>query len=98
MKAKFTISYNPFFLISSIIAGEDFNTEAQMAVIMPGDTSVCVNIQVNNDQRDELNEQFCVQLSSTDANVQFGTDPCHICVTIMDPQIEGMCVIQTNDD
>ena len=64
-----------------------------MAVIMPGDTSVCVNIQVNNDQRDELNEQFCVQLSSTDANVQFGTDPCHICVTIMDPQLERMCVI-----
>ena len=60
-----------------------------MAVIMPGDTSVCVNIMITNDQKEEGNETFCVQLSSTDANVQFGTDPCHICVTIFDPPRRG---------
>ena len=58
-------------------------------VIMPGETMVCVNIMIANDREEEGNEDFCVQLSSSDTSVNFGNETCHICVTIMDPETEG---------
>ena len=58
-------------------------------VIMPGETMVCVDIMIANDREEEGNEDFCVQLSSSDTSVNFGNEACHICVTIMDPENPG---------
>ncbi len=60
---------------------------------MPGNSIVCVEIPIVNDQMDEGNEQFCIQLSSTNPDVDFGSDSCDVCVTIMDPLLEGNIVM-----
>ena len=55
---------------------------------MPGQNMVCVDIEITNDQVEEGDEEFCVQLSSDNMDVNFGDDACHVCVTIMDPRLE----------
>ena len=74
------------------------------AQIVPGSTQpVCVEIDVTNDQVDEPDEDFCVQLTSDNPDVDFGSDACHICVTIKDPVNEGnrlcamfLCIIYSH--
>ena len=58
-------------------------------VIQPGQT-VCVDIIIENDGVEEGDEEFCVQLSSDNNDIDFGSEPCHICVTIMDPEERGL--------
>ena len=62
-------------------------------VIQPGQTEVCVDIIIKNDRVEERDEEFCVQLSSENKDIDFGREPCHICVTISDPEEEGQCVL-----
>ena len=59
---------------------------------MPGQNMVCVDIEITNDQVQEGDEEFCVQLSSDNTDVDFGNDDCHICVTVKDPELEGKAI------
>ena len=54
---------------------------------MPGSDEVCVEIPIENDQVEEGNEMFCIQLSSDNNDIDFGSNACDICVTIMDPEL-----------
>ena len=73
-----------------ISADEDFDSTAFTRVIQPGQTEVCVDIDIENDRVEEGDEEFCVQLSSDNNDIDFGSDPCHICVTIRDPEVGGL--------
>ena len=63
-------------------------------VIQPGQTEVCGDISVINDRVEEEDEEFCVQLSSDNKDIDFGNESCHICVIIKDPQERGLFVYQ----
>ena len=62
-------------------------------VIQPGQTEVCVDIIIKNDRVEEGDEEFCVQLSSDNNDIDFGSEPCHISVSISDPEKKGQCVL-----
>ena len=59
-------------------------------VIQPGQTEVCVDIIIENDEVEEGDEEFCIHLSSDNNDIDFGSEPCHICVTIMDLLERGL--------
>ena len=61
-------------------------------VIQLGKTEVCGDIIVINDEVEEGDEEFCVQLRSDNNDIDFGSDPCNICVTIVDPTERGLLV------
>ena len=71
-------------------ADEDFDSTMLTEVIQPGQTEVCVDIIIENDRVVEGDEEFCVHLSSDNNDIDFGKEPCHICVTIMDPLERGL--------
>ena len=72
-----------------ISTDEDFDSTMFTEVIQHGQTEVCVDIIIEND-RVEGDEEFCVQLSSDNNDIDFGSEPCDICVTIMDPLERGL--------
>ena len=66
---------------------------AKTAQIVPGSSEpACIEIDVTNDQVSEGEEDFCVQLSSSNTAVDFGSEDYHVCVTILDPENEGIVV------
>ena len=76
----------------NFLAVDDFDSTMFTEVIQPGQTEVCGDIIVINDRVEEGDEEFCVQLSSDNNDIDFGNESCHICVTIKDPQERGLCV------
>lgn len=75
----------------SLIAG-DFNDTAVTSVVTAGSTGVCVDINITDDDINELNEEFCVNIESTHQDLQFhrATEACDVCVTIMEPPNAGI--------
>ena len=67
------------------LIANDYNQTAITATIRPGNTEACVDIGITIDTRDENDEEFCVNLSSSDNTITF-VEPmaCTITVTIKD--------------
>ena len=62
----------------------DFNQTLQTVTLYPGDNEVCVNIDIIQDNIQESNETFCVDLTCNDSAVQFQPGTCQSMVTILD--------------
>lgn len=62
----------------------DYDGTAKTAILMPGQTEVCVNISITDDGIDEEEEDFCVTLTSNVPRVTFAPNSCQITVTITD--------------
>ena len=62
----------------------DFNQTLQTVTLNPGDNELCVNIDIIQDNIQESNETFCVDLTSNDSAVQFQPGTCQSMVTILD--------------
>ena len=62
--------------------GEDYHADPRVLVFSPGVDRVCFNVSIINDNRYELNEDFFVNLTTTDPQVDIS--PITAVVTIMD--------------
>lgn len=67
------------------VAGLDFDSTNKTAILLTGESEVCINISIISDVLVEGNEQFCVEVSSSLPDKIFG-DPekCDTCVEIVD--------------
>ena len=86
------IKFNTLTLFLSPLSplDDDFNQTLQTVTLHSGDNKVCVNIGIIQDNIQESNESFCVDLSSNDSAVQFQPNTCQSMVTILDESSKSL--------
>ena len=71
----------------------DFNQTLKTVTLNPGDNEVCVNVDIIQDNIQESNETFCVDLTSNDSAIQFQPGTCQVMVTILDESSKSIMSI-----